>query len=221
MNKLVVIIMLALTISTAYAAETPKTDEQKTLYAVGLVVARQLSVFNLSPAEFELVKQGLNDAVSGKTPQVQLSAYTEKIQELARARRKALGEKFAGVNKEFLDKAAAEKGAVKTASGLVYLSLKEGSGAKPGPKDTVVVNYRGTLPDGREFDSSYKRGKPAELRMDGVIRCWTEGLQKMSVGGKAKLVCPASLAYGEAGAGELILPGTPLAFDVELIEIKR
>jgi len=85
----------------------------------------------------------------------------------------------------------------------------------------VVVNYRGTLPDGKEFDSSYKRGKPVDLRLDGVIKCWTEGLQKMKVGGKAKLVCPASIAYGEVGAGELILPGATLAFEVELIEIKR
>jgi FKBP-type peptidyl-prolyl cis-trans isomerase FkpA len=152
---------------------------------------------------------------------VEFSAYSDKVQELARARRKIVGAKLAGVNKEFLEKAAAEKGAVQTATGLVYSSLKEGTGATPGAKDTVVVNYRGTLPDGKEFDSSYKRGKPADLRMDGVIKCWTEGLQKMKVGGKAKLVCPSSLAYGEVGAGELILPGATLAFEVELIEIKR
>jgi FKBP-type peptidyl-prolyl cis-trans isomerase FkpA len=221
MFKLIATILLALIVTPVFAEDLPKTEEQKTLYAVGLVVARQLSIFNLTPAEFEIVKQGLADAVAGKTPEVQLTAYNDKIQELARARRKAVGEKLAGVNKEFLGKAAAEKGAVQTASGLVYLSLKEGTGATPGPKETVTVNYRGTLPDGKEFDSSYKRGKPADLRMDGVIKCWTEGLQKMKVGGKAKLVCPAAIAYGDAGAGELILPGATLAFEVELLEIKK
>ncbi|MBK5274551.1 MAG: FKBP-type peptidyl-prolyl cis-trans isomerase [Desulfuromonadales bacterium] len=221
MFKLIATILLALIVTPVFAADLPKTEEQKTLYAVGLVIARQLSLFNLTPAEFEIVKQGLADAVAGKTPEVQLTAYNDKIQELARARRKAVGEKSAGVNKEFLEKAAAEKGAVKTASGLVYLSLKEGTGATPGPKETVTVNYRGTLPDGKEFDSSYKRGKPLDLRMDGVIKCWTEGLQKMKVGGKAKLVCPAAIAYGDAGAGELILPGATLAFEVELLEIKK
>ena len=205
----------------AFAADSAKNDEQKTLYAVGLVVARQLSVFNLTPAEFDIVKQGLGDAVTSKTPEVILGDYTDKIQLLARARRKALGDKFATVNKEFLEKAAAEKGAVQSPSGLVYLSLKEGTGATPTATATVAVNYRGTLPDGKEFDSSYKYGKPADFRLDGVIKCWTEGLQKMKVGGKARLVCPASLAYGDAGAGELILPGATLVFDLDLLEIKR
>jgi len=110
---------------------------------------------------------------------------------------------------------------VKTESGLVYLSLKEGGGATPGATDTVKVNYRGALPDGKEFDSSYKRGKPAEFRLDGVIKCWTEGLQRMKAGGKAKLVCPSTLAYGEAGSGDLILPGATLVFEVELLDIKK
>ena len=150
-----------------------------------------------------------------------LAAYNEKVQELARSRRKAQGEKLASVNKEFLEKAAGEKGAVKTDSGLVYLSLKEGGGNSPLATDTVKVNYRGTLPDGKEFDSSYKRGKPAEFRLDGVIKCWTEGLQRMKVGGKAKLVCPSTLAYGDAGAGDLILPGATLVFEVELLDVKK
>jgi FKBP-type peptidyl-prolyl cis-trans isomerase FkpA len=221
MYKLIATTLLALFVTPVFAGDLPRTEEQKTLYAVGLVVARQLSVFNLTPAELEIVRQGLADATSGKTPEVEISAYSDKVQELARERRKIVGAKLAGVNKEFLEKAAAEKGAVQTASGLVYLPLKEGTGATPAPTDTVVVNYRGTLPNGKEFDSSYKRGKPVDLRMDGVIKCWTEGLQKMKTGGKARLVCPSALAYGEVGAGELILPGATLAFEVELIEIKR
>lgn len=208
--------------TTSFAADTPpKTEEQKTLYAIGLAVSRSLSVFNLSPVELEFVKEGLTDAVAGKKLEIEPSLYNEKVQELARARRKVMGDKLAAAGKDFLDKSAQEKGAVKTASGLVYISLREGTGASPKVTDTVKVNYRGTLPDGKEFDSSYKRGQPAEFRLDGVIKCWTEGLEKMKTGGKAKLVCPASIAYGDTGAGDLILPGATLAFEVELLEIKK
>ncbi len=220
LNLIIVALMLFLA-APAFSADAPKTEEEKTLYAIGLMVSRSLAVFNLTSEELEFVKQGLSDVNAGKKPAVELSAYNEKVQELARARRKAQGEKLAAMNKEFIAKAAAEKGALKSDSGLIYLSLKEGTGASPTATDTVKVNYRGTLPDGREFDSSYKRGKPAEFRLDGVIRCWTEGLQKMKSGGKAKLVCPASIAYGDAGAGDLILPGATLLFEVELLEVKK
>jgi FKBP-type peptidyl-prolyl cis-trans isomerase FkpA len=221
MLKLVVAALIALVAIPALAAETPKTEEQKTVYTIGLIISKQLSVFSLTPAEIELVKQGLTDGSSGKKPEVDPSAYSEKVQELARVRRKAAGEKMAVVNKEFIERAAKEKGAVKSDSGLVYLSLTEGKGNNPGPTDKVKVNYRGTLPDGTEFDSSYKRGQPLEFRLDGVIKCWTEGLQKMKPGGKARLVCPSAIAYGDAGAGELILPGATLVFEVELLEIKK
>jgi len=208
--------------TTSFAADIPsnKTEEQKTLYAIGLSIARSLIVFDLTPAEFEHVKQGLADAQSGKKSDVDLTAYNAKIQELAKARRKLLGEKQASAGKDFLEKAAKEKGAVKTASGMVYISLSEGKGDSPKAADIVKVNYRGTLIDGKEFDSSYKRGKPLEFKLDNVIKCWTEGVQMMKPGGKAKLVCPPNLAYGENGAGELILPGATLAFEVELLEFK-
>lgn len=161
------------------------------------------------------------DSSSGKKPEVELSAYNEKVQELAKARRKAQGEKLASANKDFLEQAAKEKGAVKTASGLIYQTISEGTGAIPASGDTVKTNYRGTLPDGKEFDSSYKRGKPFEFKLDGVIKCWSEGLQKMKVGGKAKLICPPSIAYGDTGAGDLILPGATLVFEIELLETKK
>jgi len=206
---------------TGYAAEAPKTEDQKTLYAIGLSVGRTLAPFNLTAAELEIVKQGLTDSVAGNKPSVELNAYNNKIQELARARRKAQGEKMAPQNKEALDKAAAEKGAIKTASGLVYIPLKEGTGTSPTATDTVRAAYRGTLPDGREFDSSAKRGNPLEFKMDKVIKCWTEGVQKMKVGGKARLVCPAALAYGEVGTGDLILPGATLIFEIELLEVVK
>jgi FKBP-type peptidyl-prolyl cis-trans isomerase FkpA len=117
------------------------------------------------------------------------------------------------------DAAAKEPGAVVTASGLVFRSLKDGSGASPGPTDKVKVHYRGTFPDGKEFDSSFKRGEPIEFPLDRVIKCWTEGVQRMKVGGKAKLTCPPAIAYGERGAGGVVAPNATLIFEVELLGI--
>ena len=115
--------------------------------------------------------------------------------------------------------AAKEAGAVVTASGMVYRSLKDGAGPNPVATDTVKVHYRGTFPDGKEFDSSYARGTPAEVPLNRVIKCWTEGVQRMQVGGKAKLTCPAAIAYGERGAGSVIPPNATLQFEVELLGI--
>ncbi len=120
-----------------------------------------------------------------------------------------------------LTKAAQEAGASVAPSGLVYRSLKEGSGRQPDATDTVRVHYRGTFPDGREFDSSYKRGQPASFPLNRVIKCWTEGVQRIKVGGKAKLTCPAAIAYGDRGAGGgEIPPGAVLQFEVELLGIE-
>ncbi|MBX3643917.1 MAG: FKBP-type peptidyl-prolyl cis-trans isomerase [Rubrivivax sp.] len=116
--------------------------------------------------------------------------------------------------------AAKEPGAVVKPSGLVFLSQREGSGASPGATDTVKVNYRGTFPDGREFDSSYKRGEAIEFPLDGVIKCWTEGVQLMKVGGKARFTCPSAIAYGSRGAGNVVPPNATLVFEVELLGIK-
>lgn len=110
---------------------------------------------------------------------------------------------------------------VTTASGLVYQSLREGTGPSPAATDVVQVHYRGTLPDGREFDSSYARRQPAEFPLNRVIPCWTEGVQRMKTGGKARLTCPPSIAYGERGAGGVIPPNTTLQFEVELLGIQR
>ena len=120
-----------------------------------------------------------------------------------------------------LAKAAAEKGAEVSATGLVYRSLKDGTGANPAATDVVKVHYRGTFPDGKEFDSSISRGQPATFPLNRVIKCWTEGVQKMKVGGKAKLTCPAAIAYGERGTpGGPIPPGATLLFEVELLGIE-
>jgi FKBP-type peptidyl-prolyl cis-trans isomerase FkpA len=117
--------------------------------------------------------------------------------------------------------AAAAAAAVTSKSGMIYQSLKEGTGASPAASDVVKVHYRGTLADGREFDSSYKRGEPTEFPLNRVIPCWTEGVQMMKPGGKAKLTCPPAIAYGAAGAGGVIPPNATLTFEVELISVKR
>ncbi len=213
--------VLALAASVAAAQPEPKTDEQKTLYAIGLAVSRSLQPFNLSEAELEMVKAGMSDGVLHKEPKVDLQTWGPKIQDLqgSRTSAAAAGEKKAGV--AYLDKAAAEKGASKTASGLVYIPVKPGTGDTPKATDRVKVHYTGTLTDGTVFDSSVQRKDPATFQLNGVIPCWTEGLQLMKVGGKAKLVCPSSIAYGDRGAPPKIRPGATLVFDVELLEILK
>jgi FKBP-type peptidyl-prolyl cis-trans isomerase FkpA len=127
---------------------------------------------------------------------------------------------LAGAQADPLKAAAAEPGAVVTDSGLVFRSLKDGTGASPAATDTVKVHYRGTFPDGKEFDSSIKRGQPAEFPLNRVIKCWTEGVQRIKVGGKAKLTCPAAIAYGASGTpGGPIPPNATLQFEVELLGI--
>ena len=118
-----------------------------------------------------------------------------------------------------LTAAAKEAGAQVTKSGLVYQSFKEGAGASPASTDRVKVHYKGSFPDGKEFDSSYKRGQPTEFPLNGVIPCWTEGVQLMKTGGKAKLTCPSAIAYGQRGAGGVIPPNATLVFEVELLGI--
>lgn len=116
--------------------------------------------------------------------------------------------------------AAKEPGAVVTASGLVFRSLQAGQGASPGPTQVVKVHYQGTFPDGKVFDSSYARGTPIEFPLNRVIPCWTEGVQRIQVGGKAKLTCPSHIAYGERGAGNVIPPNATLVFEVELLGVR-
>lgn len=120
---------------------------------------------------------------------------------------------------DFAQAAAKELGAKVTTSGLVFRSLQDGQGASPMATDKVRVHYRGTFPDGKEFDSSYKRNQAIEFPLNGVIPCWTEGVQLMKIGGKAKLTCPPNIAYGARGAGAVIPPNATLQFEVELIAI--
>ena len=199
------------------AAAPLTTDEQKTVYAIGLSMQQSLAPFELSVAEVEIVKRGLADAAAGK-PQIELNEWRPKINQLARDRSARVAEREKAGSRAYLDKAATEPGAVKAESGLIYREVTPGTGASPKATDTVKVHYRGTLINGTEFDSSYKRNEPAQFPLSGVIRCWTEGVQKMKIGGKAVLVCPSDLAYGDRGR-PTIPPGATLIFEIELLEI--
>jgi FKBP-type peptidyl-prolyl cis-trans isomerase FkpA len=198
-------------------APKPMTDEEKIIYALGLSMYRSLGQFDLSTAEMDILRKALTDAAAGK-PAEDIQTWGPKIQELAVSRAARVAEKQKALSAAFLSKAAGESGAQKTDSGMVYRELNPGAGPSPQATDTVKVNYRGTLVDGTEFDSSYKRGEPAQFPLNGVIKCWTEGVQKMKPGGKSQLVCPADLAYGDGGR-----PGIPggatLVFEIELLQI--
>ena len=201
-------------------APSAMTEEQKTIFALGQFMGRNLQTFNLTPAELELVKQGLADSITNPKSEMGGEEMMRKVQELARTRTLARAEVEKKKGQEFADKAATEPGATKLPSGLVYTSITEGTGAQPGPMDIVKAHYHGTLSDGTVFDSSVKRGQPLEFSLNGVIPCWTEGVQKMKVGGKAKLVCPAAIAYGDSGRPPTIPGGATLVFEVELLETK-
>ncbi|WP_434385432.1 FKBP-type peptidyl-prolyl cis-trans isomerase [Melittangium boletus] len=202
------------------AVGAPQTEEQKTFYALGAVMGRQVQVFKISPEELAYLQAGLKSQVLGQEPAVELEVYGPKLQELARTRSEASALEAKQKSQSFLDAAAREPGAVRTESGLIYKDLTVGSGASPMASDIVTVNYRGTLPDGKEFDSSYKRGEPAQFPLDGVIKCWTEGVAKMKVGGKARFVCPSDLAYGDRGTPG-IPGGSALVFEVELMDVQK
>lgn len=223
MRKLCLPVLGLLILCTAaYAAgPEPTTDDQKTLYALGLTLSRSLGSFKLTAEELEFVQAGLADGVLNREKKVDPTTFSSKIQALQQARMAAVAGDEKKVGEAFAAKAAAEKGATKTESGLVYSEVTPGTGEMPKATDKVKVHYTGKLVDGTVFDSSVERGTPATFPLNGVIKCWTEGLQMMKAGGKAKLVCPSSIAYGDQGRPPTIKPGATLVFDVELIEIVK
>ncbi|MEO8275503.1 MAG: FKBP-type peptidyl-prolyl cis-trans isomerase [Thermoanaerobaculia bacterium] len=205
--------------SATSAAMTPE-EENNTIYALGLMLARNLQTLDLTPAEVKRVVEGINDGTSGKATAIKIEDYAPKVKALGMARqeKRAVAEKAKGAS--FLAAEAAKPGVVKSESGMLYTETLAGTGASPAATDKVKVHYRGTTIDGKEFDSSIARGTPAEFPLNGVIKCWTEGVQKMKVGGKARLVCPAELAYGDR-AQPNIPAGSTLIFDVELLDIVK
>ena len=160
----------------ARAAVTLQTDDQKTIYAIGQAMARQLEQFQFTPDEVSVLIAGMQDALTHAKSQVDVEAQSKQIRAFAEKRQAAVVEKEKAATQPFLDKAAAEPGAKKTSSGLVYKEITPGTGPSPKESDKVKVHYKGTLTDGTEFDSSYKRNEPATFPLNGVIKCWTEGV---------------------------------------------
>ena len=199
----------------AAASPSAMSEEEKTIYALGAMIGQRfVSPMHITDKELEALQRGMKDTYKGGKPEFEIQPYAAKFNEMARTRQ---AESTAG----FRDQAAAEPGAVKSASGLVYKTMTAGTGASPKASDTVKVHYHGTMPDGRVFDSSVQRGEPVEFALNQVIPCWTEGVQKMKVGEKARFVCPPEIAYGAGGTPDgTIPPGATLVFEVELIGIK-
>ncbi|HPC85941.1 MAG TPA: FKBP-type peptidyl-prolyl cis-trans isomerase [Smithellaceae bacterium] len=220
MRKLMVAVCVALIAVWGCSPEAPKTEDQKTLYALGVHLSKQLSVFELTPEELKYVQLGMSEAAGGKKLAAEPEAYMQKLGELAQARMQKTTEKQKALAKPFLEKAAKEAGVKKTASGLIYKEIKAGTGVQAKATDMVKVHYVGTLIDGKEFDSSVKRGQPAELPLSQVFPCWTEGVSMMKVGGKSRLICPSEIAYGDRGRPPVIPGGATLIFEVELLDVK-
>ena len=198
-----------------------KTDEEKTIYALGLVISDNIGEFHLSEAELEILKTGLTDGALKRSRKVELETFGPKIQGFAGARGAQAAVKAKAAGTAVLQKAAAEEGAKKLDSGVVIQTLQEGTGKSPTPADTVNVHYTGTLTDGTVFDSSVKRGQPVSFQVGKVIPCWSQVLPLMKEGGKAKVYCPAEFAYGDRGAPPRIGPGETLIFEVELLQIAK
>jgi FKBP-type peptidyl-prolyl cis-trans isomerase FkpA len=197
-----------------------KTEDDKDLYTIGVIMSRSLGPLSLTAAELDTVLAGLTDGVLNREKKVDINAYTPKVQLFVQARTTAAAAAEKKASQAFLEKAAQEPGAKKTGSGLIYIETKAGTGNQPKATDQVKVDYRGTLTDGTVFDSSVQRGQPATFVLADVIKCWTEGLQLMKVGGKAKLICPSDIAYGDRGSPPKIKPGATLVFEVELLDIE-
>jgi FKBP-type peptidyl-prolyl cis-trans isomerase FkpA len=216
--------MIACAQSPESSASVPprlETEDQKTLYALGLLLGRNIKSFALTPEELTIVKAGLTDAVTNAKPGVELDTYGPKVNELAQKRAAAGADEAKKKGQEFAETVAKEKDATKTASGIVIRTINAGAGSSPTAEDMVKVHYEGKLIDGTVFDSSIQRGEPAEFPLTGVVPCWTEALQKMKKGEKAQVVCPSSVAYGDGGSPPVIPPGATLSFEVELLDFRK
>ncbi|MBY5992592.1 FKBP-type peptidyl-prolyl cis-trans isomerase [Ferrimonas balearica] len=216
---------------TAGSQVTLSTEDQKVAYAIGVSMAQYIGGSLEQQEELgitlerEVVLAGVKDGLANSSQltdeqmQEVLMAFEQKVTKLAGEKRDAELAKVKAEGDAWLAEMAAVDGVQKTDSGLMYKVVTAGEGAKPTAEDTVTVHYRGTLPTGEEFDSSYARGETISFPLNGVIQGWTEGLQLMAVGSKYELYIPSELAYGERGAGQMIAPNTPLKFEVELFAI--
>jgi FKBP-type peptidyl-prolyl cis-trans isomerase FklB len=211
------------------AAPELKLDSPKSRisYTIGANMAKDFKAQKID-VDADVLAQGLKDGLAGKELRLtdeematEIQNFQKEMQAKMAAERAALADSNKAAGEAFLAENAKKEGVKVTASGLQYKVIEEGSGDSPGPNDTATVNYRGTLVDGTQFDSSYDRGQPATFPVGGVIAGWTEALQMMKPGAKWQIVIPSDLAYGERGAGRDIGPNSTLVFDVELISVKK
>ncbi|MEE4380208.1 MAG: FKBP-type peptidyl-prolyl cis-trans isomerase [Candidatus Competibacteraceae bacterium] len=219
--------LLATGLCSTVLAQELDTEQKKLSYVIGMEIGSSLKSGG-ADVDFAILSRAIEDMLTGKEPlitaeeaQTIKQAYFQKVQEQRASEAKVAGEKNRAEGDAFLAKNKDAEGVVTTDSGLQYQVIKEGEGAKPKATDQVTVNYKGTLIDGTEFDSSYKRGQPATFPVTGVIPGWTEALQLMSVGSTYRLFIPSELAYGERGAGGAIGPNAVLIFEVELMDIAQ
>lgn len=211
-----------LLLSNVYAETAITTDKQKFSYAVGVQIGTNLKRDGFE-VDVDVIRQAISDVMSGEKLKVSMEDMQQAVVAYQKAQaevRQAKGEKAKVAGKEFLEKNKKAKGVQELESGIQYQVITEGKGQKPQATDTIVAHYRGTLIDGKEFDSSYSRGQPATFPINQVIKGWQEILPKMNVGSKWKVFIPSDLAYGERGAGANIGPNETLVFEIELLEIK-
>jgi FKBP-type peptidyl-prolyl cis-trans isomerase FklB len=210
---------------TAAAPVPLKTQKEKFSYAVGMKMGENFKKQSV-PVDSSILARGIRDAIAGKTAltdeeaQAAIGAMQKEVQARMQEKNKEAADANKKTGEVFLAANKGKEGVVTLPSGLQYKIEKAGTGPKPTATDSVVCNYRGTLIDGKEFDSSYKRGQPATFPVTGVIKGWTEALQLMPVGSKWQLFIPSDLAYGDRGAGADIGPGATLVFEVELMSIE-
>jgi FKBP-type peptidyl-prolyl cis-trans isomerase len=227
--KRLTVVIIALTFVTAVSAEEKsalKDPKDKVSYSIGLDIGSTLKKQNIDVNADALVA-GLKDALTGAKPQLTeeqiketMTTFSNELKNKQQAATQEAAQKNTVEGEKFLAENKTKPGVKTTASGLQYKVMKEGSGPSPKETDTVVTNYRGTLINGTEFDSSYKRNEPVTFPVNGVIKGWTEALQLMKKGAKYQLFVPAGLAYGPRGAGQDIGPNATLIFEVELVDIK-
>ncbi len=220
------LLMSLLALTACNSGSDPKSvklesEDEKTFYAMGFMLGGNLQRLNLSDKELAALYKGIAAASKSEKSEIDMATYQARIQEVFKSRMDKVAKKEKEAGNAFLDKFSKEEGVVKTASGLTYKVIKEGTGATPAAEDVVEVHYHGTLSDGTVFDSSVERGKTISFPLNRVIKGWTEGLQTMKVGGKTKFVIPADLAYGDAGAPPKIPGGATLVFEVELFKVTK